>query len=74
MGLTCLVMADDPFQVSVRADVRRQTPDASPEKTEGQMLSVQVDVPPHHKLYADKFRVEVPSPVRLIPRALPVPG
>jgi len=75
MGFPCLVLAADPFQVSVRMDDGRRTTDDRPEKAENRqrMLSVQVDVPPHHKLYADQFSVEAPAPVRLIARFLPAP-
>lgn len=78
-------MAADPFQVSVQSvssndpsaktDDRRQTTDDNPEKIKNgrQILAVQVEIPDHHKLYADQFRVEVPAPASLIPRFLPTP-
>ena len=87
IGLPRLLMAADPFQVSVRL-VSSSSPSAitgdrsarnvaynvsgGRQTTEDrrQVLSVQVEVPNHHKLYADQFRVEVPAPASLIPRFL----
>ena len=75
MGLTGLVMAADPFQVSVRTDPTTLHPSLKELRgaSDGSVLSVQVEVPAHHKLYADQFRVEVPTPASLIPRYLPAP-
>ncbi|MDP2990822.1 MAG: cytochrome c biogenesis protein CcdA, partial [Kiritimatiellota bacterium] len=36
-------------------------------------MTVQVAIPPQHRLYADQFHVEVPAPASLIPRFLPAP-
>ncbi|MDD5677211.1 MAG: thioredoxin family protein [Kiritimatiellae bacterium] len=69
VALASRVMAEDPFQVSVLLE----SPGIALAQTEPQLLSVQVVIPSHHKLYSDQFRVEVPAPSRLIPRSLPKP-
>jgi thiol:disulfide interchange protein len=42
-------------------------------KTGENQLSIQVAVPPGFKLYADQFKVEIPSQLKIIPLSLPVP-
>ncbi len=78
MWMACTVMAVDPFAISVQfvpsnanavlSDDGRSWPDKG-----RQVVAVQVSIPAHHKLYADQFHVEIPSPFRLIPLRMSPP-
>ncbi|MFA5344089.1 MAG: thioredoxin family protein [Kiritimatiellia bacterium] len=63
--LSSAVMAVDPFHVSIQLALSNG---------DDLVLSVQVEIPAHHKLYADRFRVEVPAPARLVPILAPAPN